>query len=337
MTDSKSSLKSTSSLDRIREWLALVRLSLADAGNRDFSDLQASYLQHDQAAQKVLGRSLTACKVIEIGYGARPNRLIWFFGQGVDITGIDLDQPILRGTPGEFLRVYRKNGWERALKTVTRWFINERQLRRALLADLSRQRGKTVQLAPQRLVVGNAASEDFWARHHGANYIFSEDVFEHIPPGALQRILPIMAASMDPNGVAYVKPMVYTGICGGHHIEWYPHTLNQQRNRLTEPWEHLRKNRHPANTYLNKLSLADYRKLFSMHFDILQETCVRPNLGSQFMTPEIRQDLIQYPDEELFSNGVVFLLRPRRNSPGSAGNHGPYLDMPSDPARQQVL
>ena len=315
MTDSKSSLKSTSTLDRLREWIALVRLSLADAGNRDFSDLQASYLQHDQTAQKFLGRPLTACKVIEIGYGARPNRLIWFFGQGVDITGIDLDQPILRGTPSEFLRVCRKNGWERAIKSVVRWFINERQLRRALLAELSRQRNRTVKLPPQCLAVGDAASEDFWAKHRGANYIFSEDVFEHIPPGALQRILSLMAASMDPDGVVYVKPMVFTGICGGHHLEWYPHTFDQPMDRRTEPWEHLRKDRHPANTYLNKLCLADYRKLFSTHFHILQETCARPNLGSQFMTPEIRQELSHYPDEELFSNGVVFLLRPRSNSP----------------------
>ncbi len=316
MTDSKSSLKSTSTLDRVREWIALVRLSLADARNRDFSDLQASYLQHEQTAQKFLGRPLTACKVIEIGYGARPNRLIWFFGQGVDISGIDLDQPILRGTPAEFLCVYRKNGWERAIKSAVRWFINERQLRRALLAELSRQRGKTVQLPRECLAVGDAAGEDFWTRQRGVNYIFSEDVFEHIPRGSLDRVLRIVAASMDPDGVFFVKPMVFTGICGGHHLEWYPHTLNQPMDRSTEPWEHLRKDRHPANTYLNKLRLADYRKLFSRYFDILQETCVRPSLGSQFMTPEIRQELSRYSDEELFSNGVVFLLRPRRNSPG---------------------
>jgi hypothetical protein len=30
------------------------------------------------------------------------------------------------------------------------------------------------------------------------------------------------------------------------------------------------------------------------------------------MTPEIRLELNQYPDEELFSNAVIFLLRPRR-------------------------
>jgi hypothetical protein len=121
-----------------------------------------------------------------------------------------------------------------------------------------------------------------------------------------------MGASMAPDGVVFVKPTVFTGICGGHYLEWYPHTLNLPMDRRTEPWEHLRKDRHPANTYLNKLSLADYRKLFSRHFDILQETCVRPNLGSQFMTPEIRLELNQYPDEELFSNAVIFLLRPRR-------------------------
>ena len=75
----------------------------------------------------------------------------------------------------------------------------------------------------------------------------------------------------------------------------------------------MRKNRHPANTYLNKLSRADYRELFSTHFDILEETCVRPDMGSPFMTPEIRQELSHYRDEELFSNRVIFLLRPRRN------------------------
>ena len=314
MTNSKSSLKSTPLMDRVREWIALARLSISDAGNRDFSDLQASYSQHDQYVHKYLGGSLTDQKVIEIGYGARPNRLIWFFGQGVDIVGIDLDQPILRGSPAEFLHVYRKNGWERMVKTIGRWFINERQLRRAMLAELSRQRGKTMELPAERLVVGDATSAPFWEQNRGAKYIFSEDVFEHIPAESLERLAPLMAASMDPEGVAYVKPMVFTGICGGHHIEWYPHTFDQPIERLTEPWEHLRKKRHPANTYLNRLTLADYRELFSKNFEILEETFATPGLGSQFMTPEIREELSQYPDEELFSNAVVFVLRPLRKT-----------------------
>ncbi len=119
-----------------------------------------------------------------------------------------------------------------------------------------------------------------------------------------------MAASMDPRGIAYVKPMVFTGICGGHQIEWFPHTLTQKIDRRGEPWEHLRQKRYMGNVYLNKLSLADYRSLFSKHFEILEATCAEPNLGSQFMTPAIREELKAYSDEELYSNGVMFLLRP---------------------------
>jgi hypothetical protein len=313
MSNSKSSLKSTPHMDRVREWIALARLSISDAGNRDFSDLQISFEQHDGYARKYLGRPLTECKVIEIGYGARPNRLIWFLGQGVDITGIDLDQPILRGSPGEFLHVYRKNGWERVLKTVGRWYINERGLRRAMSEELGRRRGTAMQVGAERLAVGDAASAWFWEQQRGADYVFSEDVFEHIPLEALERLAPMMAASMSPDGVAYVKPMVFTGICGGHHIEWYPHTFDQKLERLTEPWEHLRQKRHPANTYLNGVTLAQYRELFARHFEVLEETCATPRLGEQFMTPEIRDELKDYTDDELFSNGVIFVLRPKRS------------------------
>ncbi len=79
-------------------------------------------------------------------------------------------------------------------------------------------------------------------------------------------------------------------------------------------WEHLRKKRHAANTYLNGMSLAGYRALFSRYFQILEETVAIPGLGAQFMTPAIREELKDYADEELFSNGVIFVLRPLARS-----------------------
>jgi len=307
---SSSSLKSTTARDRFREWTELARLSRVDTRKFDFSDLQASFELHDQYARTYLGCPLTECKVIEIGYGARPIRLIWMLGQGVDITGIDLDPPILSGSPLEIFRIYRRNGWERALKTAGRWFINERHTRRAMLTELSRRKGSPFILPTDRLEVGDAASPGFWAKHPLADYVFSEDVFEHIPADSLQRLVPMIARSMHPKGIAYVKPMVFTGICGGHQLEWYPHTIAQPRERRTEPWEHLRKNRHPADTYLNRLQLADYRKLFADSFEILEETVVSPGLGCHLMTSEIRNELSAYSDEELFSNQVIFILRP---------------------------
>ena len=109
--------------------------------------------------------------------------------------------------------------------------------------------------------------------------------------------------------------MVFTGICGGHHLEWYEHTLDRDDARETEPWEHLRRDRLPANSYLNRLQRRDYRALFAAHFDILEETEKRPGLGKRFMTPEVRAELAAYPDEELYSNAVMFVLRRKAGAP----------------------
>jgi hypothetical protein len=74
----------------------------------------------------------------------------------------------------------------------------------------------------------------------------------------------------------------------------------------------LRDDSFPANTYLNRLTLADFRQKFRMHFDILEERTMLPDLGREFLTDEVRRELASYPDEELFSNNVLFVLRKRR-------------------------
>ncbi|SRR5713101_4399963 len=79
----------------------------------------------------------------------------------------------------------------------------------------------------------------------------------------------------------------------------------------TEPWEHLRKKRFRANVYLNELIRADYRRLFSEHFEIVDEKVTKPNLGREFLSPEVAEELKDYGDDELFSNGVLFVLRPK--------------------------
>ena len=83
-----------------------------------------------------------------------------------------------------------------------------------------------------------------------------------------------------------------------------------RRRDKTAPWEHLRKNRHPANTYLNKLSRTDYRELFSRHFRILDEKTMKPDYGRQYLSDDIRNELTSYSDDELFSNSVRFVLEP---------------------------
>ncbi len=84
-----------------------------------------------------------------------------------------------------------------------------------------------------------------------------------------------------------------------------------RRLRRSEPWEHLRRKRFRANVYLNELMRADYRRLFSQHFEIVEERVTKPDLGREYLSPEVAEELKRYSDEELFSNGVLFVLRPK--------------------------
>ncbi|MEX2455324.1 MAG: class I SAM-dependent methyltransferase, partial [Rhodospirillaceae bacterium] len=264
--------------------------------------------EYDARLRKHAGKPLKACRILEIGYGARPLRFMMLHALGADVTGVDLDRPILRGRPGEFADAWRKNGAERAIKSFLRFWINDIAERRAVYRALGPdavRRG----LPAERLMVASASAEGFWRDIGGGfDLVVSEDVFEHIPPDELAVVVAKMKDALAPGGIALIRPMVFTGICGGHHLEWYEHTLGQEVRRETAPWEHLRGDRLPANTYLNRLQRRDYRALFAAHFDILEEAEKRPGLGRGFMTPEIRAELADYPDEELFSNAVMFVL-----------------------------
>jgi hypothetical protein len=94
-------------------------------------------------------------------------------------------------------------------------------------------------------------------------------------------------------------------------VEWYPHTLDQAIDRRSEPWEHLRRKRFIANTYLNRLRLRQYHTLLQADFCILEQVASNPGLGNRFLTPDVRAELREYSEEELLSNEVLFVLRPR--------------------------
>lgn len=289
-------------------------------GVPDFSDLYAEVREYADCLQRFAKKPITACRVVEIGYGTRPRRLFWLANLGVDVVGIDLDRPVSRATPGELLRVVRQNGWERALKTLVRLVLFDRRQWRGFAREVERVTGRPFRRPDDRLLVGNAAAPEFWARHRELDFIYSEDVFEHIPRADLERIVAQMASSLKPDGLAFIRPCVFTGITGGHALEWYGHTHALAMDRRSEPWEHLRRDRFPANTYLNRLTRADYRALFAAHFDILEERVRHPNLGRRFLTAQIATELAAYGEEELFSNEVLFLLRPKRRLQANLGD-----------------
>jgi SAM-dependent methyltransferase len=247
-------------------------------------------------------------QVLEIGFGARPWRLISLASLGVDIKGIDLDRPTYGFSPKRLLQVLKENGVERFVKSLARGVLYDRADLRQLKAELKSQ-NKELVLAASRMVVGNAGETRHFAPD-SFTFAFSEDVFEHIPPTVLPKVVENLKRWLKPGSIAVIRPHVFTGISGGHDPDLYPHKVVNQDIPQDRAWSHLLDPDFKVNTYLNKLRLADYINLFSEHFEILEMKQKYDQLGKEYLTPELREKLIPtYTEEELLTNQIAFVLR----------------------------
>lgn len=272
---------------------------------RVFAEIEA----YRQSLATYTNVTLETAQVLEIGFGARPLRLLSLTSMGIDTQGVDIERPVLQGTAAEFWDIFQTNGAERCLKSLIR-YVGFDLLERFHLNRQLQKLGYGLTVQTDRFRVSDAAQLEI--PPGSLDLIYSEDVFEHIPPDSLQALVPKMAQWLKPNGIALIRPNIFTGITGGHLAEWFPQALDHPTlRRKSEPWEHLRQNRFPENTYLNRWSRSQFRQLFSAHFDILEERVMSPQLGQEFLSDSVCAELKNYPDEELFSNLVQFVLRPK--------------------------
>jgi cyclopropane fatty-acyl-phospholipid synthase-like methyltransferase len=212
------------------------------------------------------------------------------------------------------IATFRTNGLERALKSAARYVLFDLSEKNQLARFLTRASGRPFEVPLDRLVVADASDPAFWEAYPGPyDFVYSEDVFEHIPEGDLRDVVAQLAAHLNKDGVAVIRPMIWTGIKGGHHIEYYFYRGGPAPASVP-PWDHLRGRQFPANTYLNKLTRRDYVRLFNEHLEIVEEVELEPDLGRELLTPELRTELSDYDDYELFSNKVSFVLRRARSA-----------------------
>jgi hypothetical protein len=311
-TSGSSSNTHISLLERSRYYSDLLSMYLAGGANADVEALRNDYNSINGYSKSIIGQDFENLRAVEIGFGAKPYRIIYFNSLGVDVCGIDMDKPVLNGTPLEFLDIARRNGPMRALKSWVRYVFFERSARRTFMNQILAT-SPSYAFDANRLVVGNAGASDTW--NHVSiqpNIIYSFRVFEHIDSESLSSLIEFLheRSKQQVDTFLYLVITVYTGIIGSHLTEWYPHRLSDG-NKRSEPWEHLRQDRFIADTFLNKMTRRDYRNLFSKYFDILADESIVPELGKEFLTDAVRSELNQYDEYELLSNDVLFVLRPR--------------------------
>jgi hypothetical protein len=294
---------------KISENLTLARNYLREAQKEpDLSWIFSDLAEYDRLLRLYSSKSLVSARVLEIGYGARPYRLIALLSLGTDAWGVDAEVPILRGSMREYLAALRTNGLERVVKSLVRRTLFDRAERVAFRAEVERRAG-TLRIDAGRFLVSDAAALDL--ETGSFELVISEDTFEHIAAPSLEALLPKMARWLKSDGVALIRPNIFTGITGGHLREWSRGSLSDYSGRRkSDPWEHLREDRYPPDTFLNRFTRADYRRMFRRHFEILEENVTLPNLGREFFTGDVARELARFPEEELFSNQVRFVLRP---------------------------
>ncbi|MDM7948611.1 class I SAM-dependent methyltransferase [Hydrogenophaga sp.] len=262
--------------------------------------------------KEVTGRSMRDATIFEIGYGARPLRLLALTSQGLNAYGIDLDTPMLTTSLGNLVQIRRSNGWLRFGKSAIRSLIFDRHERRALDAALG-ARGAKLVVKSERFLVGDVVNLQL--PEGSVDLFYSEDVFEHIPLTSMDAVCASLAQALSENGVALISPVVFTGLSGGHLPEWYPHTLQKTQSRHSKPWEHLRDRRYTADCHLNEMRLSDFEALFARHFAVEAIRNLQPDHGRAFLSDEIRNELHSYSHEELLGYKWCFVLRRRPHTP----------------------
>lgn len=243
---------------------------------------------------------LMDCDVLEIGPG-QARLFLMATGLTNRALGVDMERTPDRLTLGAMWHIWRQNGGLRLAKTLGRHMLGvERRTR----AELARQLGVRPAQLTTRIVEGDAHALPFPDASFDA--VVSTSVFEHLEDVGLAASE--VARVLRPGGVAHTITHLYTSHTGAHDMRLF---LDP---RALAPWPHLRAQTqaqvHP-NAHLNKLRLADYRRLFEDHWPGHTDQIIIEAYPSQSDLDLLRMDgaLRDYSDTELRASVLVSLWR----------------------------
>lgn len=238
-------------------------------------------------------------RAVDVGCGLLQWQTIMLHSQGANVTGIDLEYVRSDRRPDKYWRIWRRNGLERAVKTVF-W---DYTFRSRYLSALKKQ--SPFPLVTQGLDLRQHTADRLPFDDGTVDLVVSHEVFEHIAdvPAAVQEIRRVLR----PGGLVYVNIHLFPSISGGHHMAWkYPDTEPAEK---VPPWDHLRDRQYPHHpSWLNELREKDYRPIFEQAFQTL---VWEPSVyeGHTQLTPEIEAELSDYSRDELLKKGVIILAQ----------------------------
>jgi SAM-dependent methyltransferase len=277
---------------------ALHAIVARDAIERQVAVFVARLRRDEERIARTLARPVRGLDILEIGAGQQCERAR-YFGQHNAVTAFDLDW-IPRGTGvGDYLQMLRRNGIGRLTKTAGR---------RMLLVDRTRRNAWATAVGTSRfrdptMVHGDVCADPL--PQAAFDLAVSWSVFEHLPdPAAAMRNV---WRSLRPGGAFYVGIHLFTAN-NGHHD--FRHSATG--DGALPLWAHLRPDtRHLVrpSAYLNRWRLDTWRRLYSDYPAVEEylEDYGETDRFRQALTPDLRTDLRQYQEEELFTTDAFYL------------------------------
>jgi SAM-dependent methyltransferase len=260
---------------KARSWVELwreYRVGNADSTLKRHEELVAIFREMHQG-------TLEGARVLDLGCGQLSSQVALFTADGAITTGIDVELPSFRLPISLLLAIWRSNGVERALKSLVRHVFFDRNFFKRVIAHYRRP------VSWEHLDVRRMDASHMEFESRTFDFIFSDWAFEHIADvgSAIREVRRVL----KPDGIFHASVHLFPSLSGGHNLEW--HYPAQQRRRKAPPWDHLRDDRVPANAYLNRMRLSDYKRVFDEHLVVESEWVVEE--GPQWLTSELEQEL----------------------------------------------
>lgn len=288
----------TGMIKRLKLYGSMMRYGIAH--NRDFAKENYAFFASMQNYLQRYGVDFQGARVLDVGCGKSYWLTLLLHSAGAQVTGIDTELTEPGRTLGKYLKVLRRNGWERALRTLVWDYGFGRDYYNALQKLCPFPLNfKGVDLRRMSITELEYPDDTF-------DLVVSHEVFEHIDdiPGAARELRRVI----NPQGLTFIYVHNFASVSGGHSIAWkYPDT---EPSAQVPPWDHLRQNLFPdIPSWINRLRERDYRHAFEPYFDIL-DWFPQGREGESLLTPEIEAELQEFDRDELLTKGFVIVARP---------------------------
>lgn len=285
--------------DRLPLYFSMIRYG--NAHNRDFAHEHYSFFVKMIDDLKQLGYDLKGLRVLDVGCGKSFWLTLLLHSYGAHVTGIDTEVVEPGFNIKKYIKILKRNGIERVLRTLY-WDI-------FYASPYYRELEKLVDFPLKFKTVDtrNISITDIDFPDSTFDLVVSYEVFEHIPDvvSAIERLYKLMKH----DGITYLCIHNYASISGGHHIAWkYPDT---EPSMVVPPWDHLRQNIYPSiPSWINRMREVDYHKTFIEKFQIIE--WLHPlQEGKNLLTKEIEEELSNYSKEELLNKWFIIVAKPK--------------------------